>query len=43
MGLAPSDSRYAGSGTRSTYNRKDLLAIDIIKLAQPVDMIFRLK
>ena len=43
MGLAPSDSRYAGSGTRSAYNRKDLLAIDIIKLAQPVDMIFRLK
>ncbi len=43
MGLAPSDMRYSGSGTRSAYNRKDLLAIDIIKLAQPVDMIFRLK
>lgn len=43
MGLAPSESRYSGSGTRSAYNRKDLLAIDIIKLAQPVDMIFRLK
>lgn len=43
MGLAPNDSRYSGSGTRSAYNRKDLLAIDIIKLAQPVDMIFRLK
>lgn len=43
MGMAPSDTRYSGSGTRSAYNRKDLLAIDIIKLAQPVDMIFRLK
>lgn len=43
MGLAPNDMRYSGSGTRSVYNRKDLLAIDIIKLAQPVDMIFRLK
>jgi uncharacterized protein len=43
MGLAPNDMRYSGSGTRSAYNRKDLLAIDIIKLAQPVDMIFRLK
>lgn len=43
MGLAPADPRYSGSGTRSAYNRKDLLSIDIIKLAQPVDMIFRLK
>lgn len=43
MGLAPNDMRYSGSGTRSAYNRKDLLSIDIIKLAQPVDMIFRLK
>lgn len=43
MGLAPNDMRYSGSGTRSAYDRKDLLAIDIIKLAQPVDMIFRLK
>ncbi|MBZ2209422.1 SIMPL domain-containing protein [Massilia soli] len=43
MGLAPSDTRYSGAGTRSAYNRKDLLAIDIVKLAQPVDMIFRLK
>lgn len=43
MGLAPTDMRYSGSGTRSAYDRKDVLAIDIIKLAQPVDMIFRLK
>lgn len=43
MGLSPSEMRYAGSGTRSAYSRKDVLAIDIIKLAQPVDMIFRLK
>lgn len=43
MGLAPSDTRYAGAGTRSAYDRNDLLSIDTIKLAQPVDMIFRLK
>ena len=43
MGLAPNDMRYSGSGSRAAEGRKGLLAIDIIKLAQPVDMIFRLK
>jgi uncharacterized protein YggE len=43
MGLAPSETRYSGSATRTVTDRKGLLSIDMIKLAQPVDMIFRLK
>lgn len=43
MGLAPQDTNYSRGGTRSAYNRQDLLAIEILKLVQPVDMIFRLK
>lgn len=43
MGLAPTDMRYSRSPSRADANRPDFLAIDILKLAQPVDVIFRLK
>ncbi|MGZ8288593.1 MAG: SIMPL domain-containing protein [Telluria sp.] len=43
MGLSPSEGRYSGAGVRRAYNQQDLLAIEIIKLSQSVDMIFRLK
>ena len=42
MGLVTADF-FGRAGSREQLNRKDFLTIDILKMAQPVDVIFRIK
>ncbi|HZV64738.1 MAG TPA: SIMPL domain-containing protein [Telluria sp.] len=43
MGLVPPDFFGAGGGQREPIKPSDFLNIDILKMAQPVDVIFRIK
>jgi uncharacterized protein YggE len=43
MGLVPTDFFGAGGGQREQIKPSDFLSIDILKMAQPVDVIFRIR
>ena len=43
MNLAANDLRHSGAGQKPPADRADLLMILAVKMAQPVDVIFRLK
>lgn len=43
MKLAPSEYGQRGGGRRESPDRAELLMVNVLKLAQPVDVIFRFK
>lgn len=43
MNLAPSDYSQRSAGRRDVPDRTELLMVNLLKLAQPVDVIFRIK